>query len=151
MSIQKIQTIPLPSEKMYWNYYLKQMRALSSSFKTGSSIQTRDTDGSISSVQVSADIVFDNFSRPSQISEEAWRAANKAVYMGMLLGCPMSLRHIYSGVTPDNRRGMIDKLKSQIGPKQVQIERFTADVLKNVLVDKSHYFSWFDILHDLFA
>ena len=101
-------------------------------------------------IQISADIVFDNPFRPENIPIDSWRAANKAVYMGMLLGCPMALRHIYSGVRADDGRGMIDKLKQQIGPKQVQIERFNSDVLKNVLADKSHYFTWFGTLNDLF-
>ena len=120
MSIQRIQTIHLPSEKMYWNYYLKQMRALSSTFKTGVTISSRGSSGSnsgsMTSVSISADVIFDHSVRPAEIPEEAWNAANKAVYTGMLLGCPMSLRFLYSGVRTDDGRGMINKLKHQIGP-----------------------------------
>jgi hypothetical protein len=132
--------------------YLKKLRALSSSFKCGAAVHTPAAgEAAAATVQVSADIIFDNHQCPDGVPEQAWNAANKAVYTGFILGCPDSLRHLFSGVEDDNGRGMIDRLKSHLGPKKVQMARFNAEVRQNVLLDKNHYWTWFGVLNDLYS
>ena len=152
-----VSTIVLPKKKRYWNYYALQMRSVVNSVKTGIHISTVTGSGKgarTSSVPVKASIVYDNLAtgKPEEIDQVAWDACSSIWYDALTVGCPLTHKHIYTGVRIGDGVGMLKALRRHIGSKQVQKDRFDKDMAAHVvkLQNPKSYFWWYGELNEIF-